>query len=761
MLARVFLCFCTASMLLTAGGGWANAAEYVAAGEAVKVVAPKQDSSGDAVQTAVSREEAIKIARSLLPEILEGKELQAELDYYMQPGQRIWRVTWDSREPSPFGPPEHIFIVLDSQTGDLLNADFSLETQQPGSELSLIAREEALKKAEEMAKKMRPEEFVRTRLEEGQPSGYYGPPGVMKQSYDFFWQRYENGLRVEGDGIGAGVNALNGQVQHYSFSWHRGAEFPAPGDVQEAAALAGRVLTSPGLYLGYSVREGTAAGAGGLPEAFLLYQPNSITSFFDPRTGEPVDAAGNKIAAGNAGRFDKLPAPVAGAAGADPPGAPGAKVGEEDTQKTAEEFFRKIGAAGRVIRSGGGSGGYGLFRDETRSYTLADDRAGGRPPQRNLQVMVNISTGEVDQYFNSDFREAMSTVPAGRKPALTREQALDKAGDFIRLVDPERFKQTVINNEMSLSNPKLPDEYYFQFTRLVNGLPFWREGIDVSVDAASGEIRRYNCRWHQAYFPDPAGAIKAEEAAKMFLEKVPMELVYFFPRDESAKSAVPPVLAYRFGGEWGERGLDAVSGQLVNVNWMAALPVTPDRQELPTQHWAALPLALLAESGLLPAGKDFSPDSAVTRRDVVRIIIGAGNVYYGIDSEEKPAFSDIGRGDRDFMAFQTAVRLGFLTGGGEFKPDGPITRETMAVWLVRALGHEDVAAMPGKIELPVKDADLVDASLRNYVAIACGLGLMTGDENGCFRPQDRLTWAELAAVVTKAAPRLAARLNRW
>lgn len=761
MLARIFLCICFVALFSMTGGGLAAAADYVAAGEAVKVVSPKQDSVGDNVQTAVSREEAVKIARSLFPEMLEGKELQAELEDYMRPGQSNWRLSWNSREPSPFGPPEHIFIILDSRTGDLLNANFSMETQKPGGDVDLVSREEALQKAEEFVRKMRPEEFSLTRLDENRPAGYYVGPGVMKQSHEFFWQRYENGIRVEGDGIGAGVSALGGQVRYYTFSWHRGAEFPAPGGVLEAGALAGRVLDDPGLYLGYAVREGTAAGTGGLPEAFLVYQHNAITPFFDPHTGDALDAAGVNITGDSAKRFTALPAPVAGPAGADPPDAPKTKVSEDQAQKAAEDFFKKLGFAGAVIRSGGGSSGYGAYHDEYWAYSLKDDLESGGAPRRERQVMVNTLTGEASQYNNFDYREAMSSVQAGGKPVLTREQALDRVRDFIRLVNPGLINKTVLTNDMNIHNPKMPNEYNYLFTRLVNGIPFWRDGIEVSIDAANGEIKRYDCRWHQAFFPDPAGVIKAEEAKKLFMERAPIELVYFFPWEEGEKSPAP-VLAYRFAGLRGDNGLDAASGQLVNVDWMGARPVVmPDRPALSREHWAYLPLALLDESGLLPSGEGFDPAGAVTRRDAIRVLIGSSNRYYGGSSEDKPAFSDIGSGDRDYQALQMAVRQGVFPGGGEFKPEGPISRETMAAWLVRALGHEEVAGMPARIELNVKDAELVDASLRNHVAIACGLGLMTGDASGLFRPQDKLTWAELATIATRAAPRLTARFNHW
>lgn len=576
MFAKIFLFFCLTVLFLAAGGGQAVAAGGIMSIENAQAVTSSKTNPGDIIEPAVSQEEAVRIARSVFPEMLEGKDLQVQLDDFMEAGQRVWQVSWNSRNPSPVRQPEHVNITLDAQTGDLLNADFWMETESSGSDTNLVCREEAGKKAEEFVKKIRPAEFGRTRLNQKQYPEYYGPPGTMKQIHSFNWQRFESGIAVEGDGITVGVDAFTGQIQHYSLRWRRAAEFPAPVGVMEAGALARRALGDLGLYLGYGVREDAGTGPRGVPDAFLVYRLNGNSPYFDPQTGEPVDGTGKKIAPEKAKRFKQLPVPGAGTAGVDPPEASGAKISE-----------------------------------------------------------------------------------------------------------------------------------------------------DVSVDPANGEIRRYSCRWHRASFPDPAKALQTEDTGKMFVEKVPFELVYFFPWQDGKKSAAP-VLAYHFAGSR-EMELDAVSGQLMYSDWMASRPVTPDKPAVPQEHWASMSLALLSESGLLPTGEGVDPDGAVTRRDAVRVLVGAISRYYNSgDGEETPAFSDIGHSDRDFEAVQLAVRMGVLTGGGEFKPNEPLTRETMAAWLVRALGYEEVAKMTIKIELPVKDTEQVDVSLLNHVAIINGLGLMTG-----------------------------------
>jgi hypothetical protein len=57
--------------------------------------------------------------------------------------------------------------------------------------------------------------------------------------------------------------------------------------------------------------------------------------------------------------------------------------------------------------------------------------------------------------------------------------------------------------------------------------------------------------------------------------------------------------------------------------------------------------------------------------------------------------------------------------------------------------------MPNKIETPCKDDYLIHPDQRNAVGIAHGLGLLTLDADGNFRPQDLCTWAEIATIMPR------------
>ncbi|MEP6487607.1 S-layer homology domain-containing protein [Microcoleus vaginatus GB2-A3] len=92
------------------------------------------------------------------------------------------------------------------------------------------------------------------------------------------------------------------------------------------------------------------------------------------------------------------------------------------------------------------------------------------------------------------------------------------------------------------------------------------------------------------------------------------------------------------------------------------------------------------------------PNKIVTRREYARWLVAANNQIYAsrqakqirlaVDSSE-PAFSDIPKTDPDFSAIQGLAEAGVIpsslsgeTKDVKFRPDAPLTRETMILWKV-------------------------------------------------------------------------------
>ena len=88
----------------------------------------------------------------------------------------------------------------------------------------------------------------------------------------------------------------------------------------------------------------------------------------------------------------------------------------------------------------------------------------------------------------------------------------------------------------------------------------------------------------------------------------------------------------------------------------------------------------------------------------------------------------------------------------------PITREFAAKLLVNALFPEELEQQGSAIRF--KDQNEIGWARRPYVQAAARLGLITGYEDGTFRPQAPLTRAAAASLLNRAANQGVKRTGR-
>ena len=163
------------------------------------------------------------------------------------------------------------------------------------------------------------------------------------------------------------------------------------------------------------------------------------------------------------------------------------------------------------------------------------------------------------------------------------------------------------------------------------------------------------------------------------------------------------------------------------------------------------------------------PNKIVTRREYARWLVAANNQIYAsrqakqirlaVDSSE-PAFSDLPKTDPDFSAIQGLAEAGVIpsslsgeTKGVKFRPDAPLTRETMILWKVpldtrqvlptaniegvkEKWGFQDAS----KIDSQASRAVLADFNNGDLANIRRVFGFTT-----LFQPKKSVTRAEAAA----------------
>ncbi|GEM_PF-1272274 len=699
------------------------------------------EGSGDGNLTLATAEDAIERARELFPQLIRDKEKELRVDYREDhfEGRKYWSLRWNGEVLE--GMRNYFEIRFDAGDAKLLRFSRQMKNESELKKGRVITRDEAKQVALSFIRQHHPEKLAKMVLD----TDYrvQGSGNDLNLVYSFRWYHEIDGIPLNDNSIFVQVDALTGQVTSYNCRWQE-----VPG-VQEVKAMdvnqLAKLLTDKlGLYPEYVVEYGVSSST--LPGAKPVYRLNTKYHRFSAKSGKPVDNLGNEVDWNEAKLFNEEFNPVSGREQKGMEQQDGQSFNQIQAQSKAEEFFKKLGFEGRAQRSGGGSASWPGYTEKYYNYRLVtgDDRE--FPGDSQIDVSINTATGEVQRYYNHTGEAPGDNSEDG----ISLEEALSIAKEFLKMTNSGNLKEMVLRQDSRGNYPQgAPPHYNFTWVGLVNGVPYTGDIVRVTVSRYSGEVREFYRQSRPVKsFASIKGILSREEAAEALLKAAPFKLSYDRIRDPE-KGTEKTILVYHT--DYGQ-GIDAHTGEKKQIG--------TDKEEAESyggklhNHWAGLPLMLLADSGLLPAPEEFDPNAAVNRRDGLKVMSVAGTSYYRPSHPLESPFEDVTDDDPDIVSIIRAVDNGIVEEGGKLHPGSPLTREDLAVWLVNALGHKEVAGAPISMTVDFKDAARISDGKKNYVAIAAGLGLMAGDGDGNFRPGEPVTWGELATVVIKAAPKL-------
>lgn len=172
-------------------------------------------------------------------------------------------------------------------------------------------------------------------------------------------------------------------------------------------------------------------------------------------------------------------------------------------------------------------------------------------------------------------------------------------------------------------------------------------------------------------------------------------------------------------------------------------------------HWSAPLVGALEAKGVISgdAFGRFEPEAPLSRAQMAKMIVTS----LGNESDAKllakydSRFTDLpgwhwGKGYVEALA-ELAVTDGY--GDGRFGPADTVSRAQMAVFLVRAVGLSEQARLYNLEPTSFTDDQTIPPWARGSVSIARIMGLMTGFEDGSFRPAQPITRAEGAAALLR------------
>lgn len=182
------------------------------------------------------------------------------------------------------------------------------------------------------------------------------------------------------------------------------------------------------------------------------------------------------------------------------------------------------------------------------------------------------------------------------------------------------------------------------------------------------------------------------------------------------------------------------------------------------RHWAKDVIDEMTTRGLFngTGGNLFEPEETMSRAMAVTVLWRfIGSPAY----ESIPAFTDVSMQSWYSAALRWATRCEIVTGyeDGTFRPNDPVSREELAMMLLRALMQLYPTQFTGAKTTPeFYAANWLEYANENYVdgwsggywaSAALGwatmVGIFEGDGDGTLRPGDDLTRAEAAAVFSR------------
>ncbi len=181
---------------------------------------------------------------------------------------------------------------------------------------------------------------------------------------------------------------------------------------------------------------------------------------------------------------------------------------------------------------------------------------------------------------------------------------------------------------------------------------------------------------------------------------------------------------------------------LALVMILGLVPGLPGGEGEASAHWADPYLSQMVEWGFIRAEQAGNPDLALTRADFMAIV----NRAYGYHEPGETPFEDVEEKDWYYDDVGIAYNARYIKGTSPTtaSPKSPLTRETAATILGRNMMLQESA---GEL-LDFTDARRISSWARGTIKSSLEHYLISGYDDGTFRPQRNVSWGEMASMLT-------------
>ena len=170
-----------------------------------------------------------------------------------------------------------------------------------------------------------------------------------------------------------------------------------------------------------------------------------------------------------------------------------------------------------------------------------------------------------------------------------------------------------------------------------------------------------------------------------------------------------------------------------------------DFNDVSSSHWAYKEIQSATKAGVMSGMGDgtFGMGQKLTKAQFVSML--SRLFKWNEISSKVSGLTDNNSSAWYFKSVETAVQKGVVSGSGSFKPNSNITREEIAVMLIKAMGYDELAKQYSSSNVPFADV----SENKGYIKLAYEFGIISGKDSTHFDPKGTALREEAAAMMMR------------
>jgi hypothetical protein len=667
----------------------------------------------------------------------------SEFEYYYNDSGSytgpIWTMYWEN-------PADNSRIMVSCDTKFHITYYNKYNFNNKDSGVAKYLKTELKEKADAFIKNIAPETAGNLKFIDAEYEGIYSG------NYVYNYQRIANGIDFPDNTVTIWVNSVTGEVIGTSINWIYGITIPDSSvklSKDEASALIKKntelkLVYKSDYYRYYDISGSTTR------KAFLVYEPVDSYISVDAKTGEVYKTRSEWI---DTGRDEN----GKGATAAEDSSSANVSSGLTEEEITKVEELKNLISKSKAIETVKNNS-YLYLDKNLKSYSATlnkqSDGSGDTsyvwyinlsdPREVNYEsesdyyrayayATVDAQTGKILSFYASlndnydQIKEQWKTV----KIAYNKAEAQKILEKFLKSQITDRFNHSVLSSQtdgyIAYYNEKEPvyGGYTYQYNRVNEEVEYPNNYINGSVDGVTGKIYSYSSYWDKNItFESTKGAMTADQAMDYYLGYDGYGLKYeintvnkYDSKYGSDKELYDYTQAY--SAEYQVRlvyrpdvtpsYISPFTGERLNYNGEVYKETPPYSYKDVTNNAENRNILLLSDMNIGFEGEYFMCDNNITKGEISDLLTKVGYVSSSETIENA---------------------------------DKAITREELAQLFIIRMGLEKISKIKGIYKTGFADENSIGYDYFGAVALAQGLGLMSGDSSNYFHPMNKVTRLE-------------------